>query len=175
MQVGIDILVSAVLTESPLHVIVGCGFHLRVVEVDKVRVPVGVFFLGQQRCIRRHDHHVGISLHVGHIGRLDESVGHVVALRSPFAQIDFRALTVVVVVEVAVVEVPADGVVVVFIYYLDALLLGFFPSILVIAAFPEGANGSDDCDFRMSLLHTFDEKTVTLQEHIADEVFVANA
>ena len=175
VEVGCDVVCAAVLAAQLLHVVVDSGEDLRVVEVDEVGIPLGVSVLGEQRCVGRHDDDVGVALEACDVEGLGQGVLEGVAARGPFAEIDFRALAVVAVVEVGVVDVPSGTDVVVFVDNVDVLLAGELPAVFVVAAFEEGTYGADDLNLGMGVLDAAVEVEEALGEDIADEVFVADA
>ena len=72
-------------------------------------------------------------------------------------------------------EIPSYAVVVMLIDDGDVLFSRFFPSIFIVASFPERSHGADDGNLGMGFPYAVDEEAVAFQEHVADEVFVAYA
>ena len=177
-HLGGDILVAAIEREQPLGVVAGSQAHIGIREVNHVRIPIVMLVLGKQRCIAGHLNHITIALYITQEKRLGQRTLMGTCLRSIFANIHLRPLTVVAVVIVEVVHKPACGLVVMLIHHVEHLLmlLRKSPTLDIIGRRSvERTYSTANLNLRIAATYLLANHEATLLEGSRDDVFVTDA
>ena len=143
-------LVAAIPAEELLDVIIRRSVNAQVVDPDQIRRPLPAVDMREQRRVGGHADDVGIAFQAGHESGFGKRAFEVVpvvdaddldALRGVFAHEHFRALAIVVVVAVRIVEEP-DGIgVAMFVHDVGVQLAQFRPEKFETIVGGRGAGG----------------------------------
>ena len=142
-------LVADVVREQVLDPVVGAGPGLVVVEPDRVRRPLHVRLVGQQRRVGRELDQVAVALQARHVRGLGQTVPPRVAARGVLAEEHVRTLAVVGVVALGVGQEPARVVVVVLVDQVHVLLTVELPEGVEACAGVVRTGVGDDLDVRV--------------------------
>ena len=174
-----DVLRTRILSIHLLCVVAHGRLHFRVIEINQVGIPLRMAFLRQQRGVRGHLHHIGITFHRSQIESFCQRCLYVVGTSGQvggiFAQIDLGLGTVITVVVVLVVNHPARIHVIVFVHHGHAQFRGKAPALRIVRAFVEGSYSADNRNFGMLLPDSLVYHGKALLKHFGNHILVADA
>ena len=135
-------------------------------------------FLGQQRCIAGHLNDIAIALDVAKIERLSQCRLMSASARSILTHIDFRSLSVVMIIVVLMVDEPCGRFIVMLIDHVEEVLvlIGKLPAFDIVSRWEvERTCRATKEDLWMALAKGFGYHLTTLFEHRGDDILIANA
>ena len=113
-----------------LYIVTAGEVRTLVVVVDHIRIPLGTVLAGEERCIRSHADHIGITLYMEQIEALGQCIDELLVLSGILSQINLRFAVAGVAVILALVQEELVGFIVVLIEDRHGQLISEFPTIL---------------------------------------------